>query len=281
MHPLTIMHALLSAQSQGLDRLDAQLLMLHAWARPAHDRAWLLAHDGDAMTPAGLATFKAAIQRRATGESVAYITGHKEFFGLDLRVDARVLVPRPDTETLVEWALDVLAAMHEPDLSVLDLGTGSGAIALALKYTRPALRVHATDTSPDALLVARANARQLNLDVQFSQGSWLAALPKDRQRFHVIASNPPYIASQDAHLTALTHEPLQALASGADGLDDIRVIIAQAHDHLHPCGWLLLEHGYDQAMVVRDLLVKSGFEAVQSRQDLNGIERCSGGRTPA
>jgi len=106
-------------------------------------------------------------------------------------------------------------------------------------------------------------------------------LPKDRQRFHVIASNPPYIASQDAHLTALTHEPLQALASGADGLDDIRVIIAQAHDHLHPCGWLLLEHGYDQAMVVRDLLVKSGFEAVQSRQDLNGIERCSGGRTPA
>jgi len=281
MNPLTITQALLAAQSQGLDRLDAQLLMLHALVRPAHDRAWLLAHDGDWMTPAHQATFEATVQRRATGEPVAYITGRKEFFGLDVQVDARVLVPRPDTETLVEWALDVLTAIDAPDLSALDLGTGSGAIALALKHTRPALKVHATDASPDALQVAQANAQRLNLDVQFSQGSWLTALPKDRQRFHVIASNPPYIASQDAHLAALIHEPLQALASGADGLDDIRVIVSQARDHLHPSGWLLLEHGYDQATAVRDLLQKAGFEAVQSRQDLSGIERCSGGRTPA
>ena len=280
MNPLTITQALMQAQSRGLDRLDAQLLMLHALARAAHDRAWLLAHDGNFMTPAELATFETAAQRRASGEPVAYITGHKEFFGLDVQVDARVLVPRPDTETLVEWALDVLAAMDAPGLAALDLGTGSGAIALALKHTRPALTVHATDASPAALLVAQANAQRLKLDVTFSQGSWLAALPEAGQRFHVIASNPPYIASLDAHLAALTHEPLQALASGHDGLADIRTIIAQARDHLHPGGWLLLEHGYDQAMAVRQLLLKAGFEAVQSRQDLSGIERCSGGRAP-
>jgi len=281
MNPLTITQALLSAQSQGLDRLDAQLLILRALARPAHDRAWLLAHDGDAMTPAAMATFEASVQRRVKGEPVAYILGHKAFFGLDLRVDARVLVPRPDTETLVEWALDVLAAMPAPDLSVLDLGTGSGAIALALKHTRPALRVHATDYSQAALQVAQDNAQRLNLDVRFSQGSWLAALSDDGQRFHVIASNPPYIASHDTHLAALTHEPLQALASGVDGLDDIRAIIARAPDHLYPGGWLLLEHGYDQAAAVRQLLTAAGFEAVHSRQDLSGIERCSGGRKPA
>ncbi|MDR3452888.1 MAG: peptide chain release factor N(5)-glutamine methyltransferase [Rhodoferax sp.] len=295
----SIAHALLEAQSRGLDRLDAQLLLLHALGRPVHDRAWLLAHDTDALPPAVQATLDAMVQRRSGGEPLAYITGHKEFFGLDLQVDARVLVPRPDTETLVEWALAVLDAATaaparpvpsaaegvdapgaEPGTGngdVLDLGTGSGAVALALKHARPTLRVSATDASADALQVAQANARRLRLAIEFIQGSWLTPI---KGRYHAIVSNPPYIAAQDRHLIALTHEPLQALASGDDGLDDIRLLIAQARAHLHPGGWLLLEHGYDQAGAVRELLSGAGFEEVQSRLDLGGIERCSGARAP-
>ena len=275
---LTLTQALLQAQSQGLDRLDAQLLLLHALGKSPQERAWLLAHDTDELPPGAQAALDARVQRRAAGEPLAYITGHQEFFGLDLQVDARVLVPRPDTETLVEWALDALQAPTDAAPTVLDLGTGSGAIALALKATRPDLRVSAVDYSEDALAVARANAQRLGLEVQFSQGAWFAALPQPTARFHVIVSNPPYIAAQDGHLVALSHEPLQALASGADGLDDIRQIIVQAPTHLHPGGWLLLEHGYDQAAAVRDLLRDVGFEDVQSRRDLSGIERCSGGR---
>lgn len=267
--------ALLAVRSCGLDRLDAQLLMLHALGRPAHDRAWLLAHDTDALAPAAQATFDVGVQRRAAGEPLAYITGHKEFFGLDLRVDARVLVPRPDTETLVTWALEVLDGASAPPISVIDLGTGSGAIALALKHTRPGLRVSAVDSSAAALAVAQANAQRLQLEVCLRLGSWLDGV---QGRFHAIVSNPPYIAAQDPHLAALTHEPLQALTSGANGLDDIRQIIAQAPAHLLPGGWLLLEHGYDQARPVRTLLMDAGFEDVQSRRDWSGIERCSGGK---
>jgi release factor glutamine methyltransferase len=263
------------AMAQGLDRLDAQLLVLHALDRPAHDRAWLLAHDTDALTPAALAALEQSALRRATGEPLAYITGHKEFFGLDLLVDARVLVPRPDTETLVDWALEILQAT--PAGAVVDLGTGSGAIALALKHTQPALQVSAVDYSADALAVALANALRLRLDVVFTQGSWLAGV---QGRFELIVSNPPYIAAADTHLAALTHEPLQALASGADGLDDLRTIITQAPPHLRPGGWLLLEHGYDQAAAVRALLVAAGLQQVQTRRDLAGIERCSGGQWP-
>lgn len=282
----SIAHALHVTQSRGLDRLDAQLLLLHALGRSAHDRAWLLAHDLDVLAPEVLAGFDALAHRRAAGEPLAYITGHKEFFGLDLQVDARVLVPRPDTETLVEWALEISDAISVrpepveasvPAISVIDLGTGSGAVALALKHARPGLRVSATDASADALQVARANAARLQLVVEFIQGSWLAPIGG---RYHAIVSNPPYIAAQDPHLNALTHEPLRALASGEDGLQDIRQIILQARAHLHPGGWLLLEHGYDQAAAVRALLQEAGFEVVQSRLDLSGIERCSGGRTP-
>ncbi|APW43877.1 peptide chain release factor N(5)-glutamine methyltransferase [Rhodoferax saidenbachensis] len=272
-------------QSLGLERLDAQLLTLHALGRAEHDRAWLLAHDTDVLPEAVMKALEALALRRLRGEPVAYLTGHKEFYGLNLAVDARVLVPRPDTETLVEWALEALApstaisVRAEPveaqPLSVIDLGTGSGAIALALKHTRPALRVHAVDYSTDALAVAQANAQRLQLDVQFSQGSWLTGVGGC---FHAIVSNPPYIAAQDPHLEALIHEPAQALASGSDGLDDIRTIIAQAPAHLLPGGWLLLEHGYDQAEAVRSLLAAAGFADVQSRRDLAGIERCSGGR---
>lgn len=270
--------ALRWAQAQHLDRLDAQLLVLHALGRGAQERAWLLAHDTDAFPEAAHATLQAAVLRRAGGEPLAYITGHKEFFGLDLQVDARVLVPRPDTETLVEWALELLSPAATPThhARVVDLGTGSGAIALALKHTLPDLQVFAVDFSTDALAVAQTNALRLNLHVQFTQGSWLDGL--QGQHFDLIVSNPPYIASADQHLAALQHEPLQALASGADGLDDIRSIIDQAEAHLIPGGWLLLEHGYDQAAAVRTLLADAGLQHAQSRRDLAGIERCSGAR---
>jgi release factor glutamine methyltransferase len=276
----SISQALVAAQSHGLARLDAQLLLLHSLGRAVHERAWLLAHDTDALAPAMQASFDACVQRRAAGEPLAYITGHKEFFGLDLQVDSRVLVPRPDTETLVSWALEVLQSQSaaRPPLSALDLGTGSGAIALALKASRPDLRVSALDDSEEALAVARANAQRLQLEVHFQQGSWLDGV---RDCFHLIVANPPYIAAQDPHLNALTHEPLQALTSGVDGLDDLRHLINHAPAHLHPAGWLLLEHGYDQAAAVRDLLTAAGLECVCSRHDLNGIERCSGGRLSA
>ncbi len=273
MIPSTLAQKLTHLQAQGLDRLDAQMLLLHALNQSTHNRAWLMAHDGDEINAQSLQRLDALATRRLQGEPLAYLTGHKEFYGLDLIVDKRVLVPRPDTETLVEWALEVLAPMT--DACVIDLGTGSGAIALALKATLPNLQVSALDYSEEALTVARANAECLKLDVHFQQGAWLNHV---QGRFNAIVSNPPYIAEQDEHLAALTHEPLQALASGADGLDDIRQIISQAPAHLSPGGWLLLEHGYDQAAAVRELLLESGYESVQSRRDLSGIERCSGGR---
>ncbi|MFM2274649.1 MAG: hypothetical protein RL211_521 [Pseudomonadota bacterium] len=277
MREVTISQAISNAQSQGLNRLDVQMLMLQALGRPTHDRAWLLAHDTDMLTTDAQTVFDAGVRRRSMGEPLAYITGYKEFFGVDLKVDCRVLIPRPDTETLVRWALDVLDAMSAPALSVVDLGTGSGAIALAIKLARPDLMVSATDVSGDALQVAQSNARRLQLHVQFSQGAWFAGWPMPGQRFHAILSNPPYIASLDRHLGALRYEPISALTSGIDGLDDIRSIIAQSGDYLHPGGWLLFEHGYDQAAEVRELLTAAGFEAVQSRKDLGNIERCSGG----
>jgi release factor glutamine methyltransferase len=272
---MNIQQALQNSIAKGLDRLDAQLLLLHVLGKAPHDRAWLLAHDADPMPEAAHSALLAATERRLNGEPVAYIVGHKEFYGLQLAVDRRVLVPRPDTETLVDWALEVLAS--HPSSRVIDLGTGSGAIALALKHTRPDLDVYAVDYSGDALAVAQANAQRLKLDVHFSQGSWLSGITPAQGQFHAIVANPPYIASEDPHLAALTHEPPQALASGTDGLDDVRTIITQAPAHLLPGGWLLLEHGYDQADAVCALLSAAGFTTVQSRRDLAGIARCSGG----
>jgi release factor glutamine methyltransferase len=273
---LTLTQCLSQAHTEGLARVDAQMLLLHSLGRPLHDRAWLLTHDSDTLTPAQQATWQTALQRRLAGEPVAYITGRKDFFGLTLSVDARVLDPRPDTETLMEWALAVLPATPAPQsLRLLDLGTGSGAVALALQHARPDAQVWAVDASADALAVARANAQRLNLQVQFVQSDWLTAVPGV---FDLIVSNPPYVAEGDPHLSALTHEPLQALTSGADGLEDIRQIIAQAPGHLAPGGWLLLEHGWDQAAAVQALLAQAGFTEVQSRQDLGGVDRCTGGR---
>ena len=270
---LTLAQAIQKTQAAGLERLDAQMLLLHALGRSAHDRAWLLAHDSDTFATSAQLAFDACVQRRLNGEPLAYITGHKEFFGLDLQVDARVLVPRPDTEILVEWALTVLA--NAPAATVLDLGTGSGAIALALKSSRPDLSVSAIDFSAEALAVADSNAKRLHLRIDFQRGSWLTGVST---RYQLIVSNPPYIAAQDPHLADLTHEPLQALSAGPDGLDDLRRIITQAPAHLEDGGWLLLEHGHDQAQDVRGLLLQAGFDDVQSRRDLSGIERCSGGR---
>ena len=280
--PTTLAQTLIQAHTLGLERIDAQLLLLHVLARPDAGRAWLLAHDTDALDAAVHARFIALCQRRAAGEPVAYLTGHKEFYGLPLQVDARVLDPRPDTETLVDWALQVIAALPAPTATsapprIVDLGTGSGAIALALQHHCPHAEVLAVDASADALAVAQANATRLGLPVRFEQGNWLAGVVGV---FDAIVSNPPYIASADPHLAALTHEPLQALASGADGLEAIRTIVAQAPAHLRPGGWLLLEHGHDQAPAVHALLTRRGFSGVQSRNDLAGIARCSGGQWP-
>lgn len=270
--PSTVSQALAAAVALGVERLDAQLLLLHALGRAPHDRAWLLAHDTDAMPEAAWSALAAQLSRRLAGEPVAYLLGEKEFHGLDLKVDARVLVPRPDTETLVEWALECLEGRAAP--RVLDLGTGSGAIALALQNARRDAQVDAVDASADALAVAQANALRLGLPVRFAQADWLAGAGTG---YTVIASNPPYIAAGDPHLPALRHEPASALVAGADGLDDIRRIVHDAPAHLAEGGWLLLEHGHDQAAPVRQLLAERGFAEVQSRDDLAGIARCSGG----
>ena len=262
---MNIAQALAQAHGLGLDRLEAQTLMLHALGRDRHDRAWLLLHDTDEPSLSILKAFNALVQRRLQHEPIAYLTGSQDFHGLNLVVDPRVLVPRPDTETLVDWAL----SLGLEQAQVLDLGTGCGAIALALQHARPQWHVSAVDASADALVLASGNAQALSLAVNFVHS-----------KFDLIVSNPPYIAEGDPHLPALNAEPRQALVSGVDGLDDIRQIIAHAPKHLHPGAWLLLEHGFDQAPQVCALLETHGFLQVQSRVDLAGIKRCSGGCWP-
>jgi len=259
---------------KGLDRLDTQILLLHTLQKSTHDRAWLASHDTDEITPAQQQTLETLIHRRMSGEPVAYITGNKEFFGLNLVVTSNVLVPRPDTECLVEWALEVISIAKAA--AILDLGTGSGAIGLAIKANRANSTVTLLDASQTALAVASSNAVSLGLAVQALQSNWFESVPSG-DRFDLIVSNPPYIADGDAHLAALGHEPLMALTSGADGLNAIRRIVQDASAHLKQGGWLLLEHGYDQAETVRELLHERGFTQVSSRLDLNGIERCTGG----
>lgn len=266
-----------AAQGLGLDRLDAQILLLYALQKPTHDRAWLLSHDTDGITPVQQQCFDALIQRRLAGEPVAYIVGVKEFFGLNLTVNPAVLVPRPDTECLVAWALACAEPLGSP--SLLDLGAGSGAIGLAIKHHCPKASVTLLDASQAALDVALGNATSLGLagiGLRGMQSNWFVSLSND-ERFDLIVSNPPYIADGDSHLGALAHEPLMALTSGTDGLNAIRRIVQDAPRYLNSGGWLLLEHGFDQAAAVRALLLAQGFEQVTSRCDLNGIERCTGG----
>ena len=277
-----IAQALMLARNLGVDRLDAQLLLLHAIGTAPADfgahRAWLLAHADEPVHPSTGCKFERYLRRRLAGEPLAYITGYKEFFGLGLSVDVRVLVPRADTETLVSWTLEVLAgpiaAGFAPPWVVLDLGTGSGAIALALKHTRPDIQVDAVDASLDALQVARANAARLRLEVQFGHSSWLEQV---KCRYHCIVANPPYVAAEDPHMGALMHEPVMALVSGPDGLQDIRHIVAAAKARLYDGGWLLVEHGFDQAERVRNLFAQAGYRQIESKRDLGGNARCTGG----
>lgn len=271
----TVDGAIAHARSAGLDRLDAQLLLGAVLGR---ERSWLIAHGDDALTPQQAAHFDALVARRAAGEPVAYLLGRQEFHGMTLQVSPAVLVPRPDTETLVDWALELLdtelAGTGRPQ--VLDLGTGSGAIALAIKHRCPRAELTAVDTSPDALAVAAANAQALGLSIALLPGHWWT--PVAGRRFDLIVSNPPYIAGDDHHLDALQHEPRLALTPGGDGLASLREIAAGASAHLHDGCRLLLEHGHDQAGAVQALLTAAGLQDVGTRCDLGGNDRCTGGR---
>ncbi len=276
-NPRTIATALADARTAGLDRVDAFALL---GALLQRERGWLIAHDDQALDTEQDARFSDWCRRRAAGEPVAYLVGEREFHGLRLAMSPAVLVPRPDTEVLVDWALELLRGelAGREAATVLDLGTGSGAIALAVKAGHPMASVTAVDASAPALAQARANGERLGLAVAWQASDWWQALAG--QRFDLALSNPPYIAEGDPHLDALGHEPRSALTAGPDGLDDLRRLCAQAADHVEPGGWMLFEHGWDQAEAVQALLRAAGFEAVSSRRDLGGQPRCTGGRRP-
>ena len=292
-------------------KFEAQLLLQNVLKV---NRAWLIAHQNDALEANIHAAYGALINRRVNGEPIAYILGYREFYGLKLKVSVDTLIPRPDTETLVDAALAKISSSpsfprrRESKLNltqkmdsrlrgndalnnvieniqtrILDLGTGSGAIALAIAKHRPHTFVTALDASQPALDVAIENAQSLNIsNVNFLLSDWFDALKlnDDHKKFDVIVSNPPYIEALDAHLNQgdLRFEPLSALASGADGLDDIRQIITQAPLHLNPQGWLMLEHGYNQSQAVALLLKQVGFNDIEHIKDLAGINRVTIGR---
>ena len=243
------------------------------------NRAWLIAHENDALQANNHADFQALLTRRLAGEPIAYILGSREFYGLNLTVTPDTLIPRPDTETLVEAALDKIAI--DAPSAILDLGTGTGAIALAIAENRPQTNIIAVDASKAALEIAERNAQSLSIDnVQFMLSHWFDAL--DGEKFDVIVSNPPYIQVDDNHLTQgdLRYEPLSALASGKDGLDDIRQIITDCLIYLKPQGWLMLEHGYNQAESVTDLMAEIGLVNIETLKDLGGNHRVTLGKNP-
>jgi release factor glutamine methyltransferase len=255
------------------ERADAELLLLHVLKQP---RSWLFTHADDVPDMAVQTAYAALVERRAAGEPVAHITGRRGFWSLDLEVSPATLIPRPETELLVELALQRLPS--DAACRVADLGTGSGAIALAIARERPRARVVASDASAAALSVAQRNAQRHAIgNVAFVHGDWLA--PLAGQHFDLIVSNPPYIEAADPHLAQgdLRFEPPTALASGPDGLDDIRRIVRDAPAHLHPGGWLLFEHGWNQGAAVRALLTAAGYTEVFTAQDLESRDRVSGG----
>lgn len=257
-------------RDQRLTPLEARILLAHALQL---SRIQLITQSERILTTEEAQSVSALFQRRVDGEPIAYIVGEREFFGLMLHTTPDVLIPRPETELLVELALDRLHA----GVSVLDMGTGSGAIAIAIAHARPHAKVTALDLSEAALAVARRNASRHHANIRFLQSDWYNALIGER--FDIIVANPPYIVADDAHLSQgdLRFEPVDALTDHADGLSALRTIIEGAPAHLVPGGFLLMEHGYDQASAVRDLLAQHGFQQVQSWHDLAGIERVSGG----
>lgn len=275
--PTTLAALLAAARPLGVDRLDAQLLAAHALGR---SRAWVVAHGDAAVEAAAAQALQALLQRRAQGVPLAHLTGEREFYGLVLAVTPDVLVPRPDTETLVDWALELL---HGPLSSraaprVVDLGTGSGAIALAVKRGCPRAEVHGVDISAAALDVARRNGARLGLEVVWHQGEWWSAVGP--LHFDLALANPPYVAPGDPHVWALRHEPALALTPRDDagqGLADIERIALGAPPHLERGAWLLLEHGAEQAQAVRSCLQRLGFAAAKTRADLAGRARVTGG----
>lgn len=309
----TVQACLQQAQALGVARLDAALLLGEALKQT---RAWLLAHGEYVLTPEQVSLFRGWLQQRAQGVPLAYCLGRREFHGLMLKVTPDVLDPRPDTETLVDWALEVwpkdrldlldsLGSLSQPDPSaplgrldrsdrshrlaprpasasqpprVLDLGTGSGAIALALKAAHPHAQVHACDASVAALSVAQANADALGLPLALHAGHWWSAV--SGLQFDLAVANPPYIREDDPHLAGLIHEPRTALVAAQEGLADLRAIIEDAPAHLVPGAWLLLEHGHDQATAVAQALAGAGFADIGHRCDLAGHTRCTGGRLP-
>jgi len=264
---MTVDEALALARQLGVERGDAQTLLSHLTGQ---DRAWLITH-GDARVDDA----EAALNRLAAGEPLAHLTGWQPFHGLMLQVTPATLIPRPDTETLVDWALELLA-MLPGQPGVVDLGTGSGAIALAIKAACPRAQVTAVDVSADALAVARANGERLGLAVDWRHGNWFE--PLAGRRFDLVVSNPPYIAGDDPHLPALRHEPLTALTPGGDGLGDLQTLIDAAPQHINDGGWLLMEHGWDQAEAIAARLAARGFAQAALRRDLAGRPRASGGR---
>lgn len=269
-----VRQALADGARQIGEAVDAEALLLHALGKP---RSWLFAHADDALGADVQTLYDALLGRRAAGEPVAYITGRRGFWSMELEVTPATLIPRPETELLVELALERLPC--DAACRVADLGTGSGAIALAIASERPHASVVATDASASALDVARRNAQRLDLpQVRFAQGDWLA--PLSGQQFDLIVSNPPYVEADDPHLQRgdLRFEPVEALGSGDDGLDAIRRIVDAARAHLLPGGWLLLEHGWDQAAAVRELLRVAHYVEVFTGCDLEQRDRVSGGQ---
>ena len=264
-----------------LPRAEARRLLASLTGQPL---TWFMAHGDDPAAPDITTRFRALAERRRAGEPLAYLLGQQEFYGRPFTVSPAVLIPRADTETLVETALEQLTRLRRQrcavPLSLLELGTGSGIIAITLALEAPDTEVHAVERSPEALTVAQQNAKTLGADrIHWHPGSWWQALASPR-RFDLIVSNPPYIAANDHHLQQgdLRFEPPQALAAGPDGLDDLRIIIGGAPAHLNPGGWLLLEHGYDQEAPVQTLLRDAGFADVFTRRDLAGQPRVSGGQ---
>lgn len=274
--PLTIASWL--RQQGSLARLELEVALCHALDC---SRAHLLSHPEQQLTCAELKQLSHWTHQLRNHIPLAYLTGEQEFWGLSLSIDVRVLVPRPDTEILVECALECLpdapASTQARALQALDLGTGSGAIALAIAQERCDVDIHACDISAECLAVAEVNSRALGLPISLRLSDWFERID---QRFHVIVANPPYIDSADPHLSQLQAEPRAALVAQNHGLADLQAIIERAPAHLHRDGWLLLEHGYDQGMATRELLTNRGFEQVGTRRDLGGNERVSWGQLP-